>query len=128
MSTPQTNSQKMAQAAYQAIRDRNPPKEYVSFAREFPSLVHSCGLAQSVAFAQARSKSKADHHQHQYITDLAAVLKAAGHPEIVSFKALETATRNFQVGPYLRLCRDALLASTWLKRYAEAKEATPCGE
>jgi CRISPR-associated protein Cmr5 len=125
MSAPQTNSQKMAQAAYRAIDKRNPQKEYVSFAREFPSLVHSCGLAQSVAFARARSKSKEDHHQHQYIIDLAAVLKAAGHPEIASREHLEAATRDLQVGPYLRLCRDALLAATWLKRYAEAKGTTP---
>lgn len=109
----QTNSQKMAQAAYQRIRQRNPDSEFVSFARSFPSLVHACGLAQAVAFAKAKKRQ-------QYLDDLAAVLNAAGHPEASSADSLERATREHSVSSYVRLSRNALHAAGWLKRYVEA--------
>ena len=72
-------SQRLAQSAYKQIdaRRQRPEKyrkEYRSFAREFPTLVHQCGLAQAVAFAQAKKD-----HQGDYVSDLAAVLKEVGH-------------------------------------------------
>src|SRR5207237_806230 len=90
-------------------------KEYRSFAREFPTLVHQCGLAQAVAFAQAKKD-----HRLDYVTDLAAVLTTAGYTEIVSAEALAGQTRSLPVTAYVRLSRDALDASVWLKRYVEA--------
>lgn len=113
----QTNSQKMAQAAYQRILQRHPNKEFVSFAREFPSLVHSCGLAQAIAFA----RSKKQHHA-EYLEDLAAVLTAIGHSEADSTDNLQRATRVHPVPSYVRLSRNALQAAGWLKRYVEAAE------
>ena len=115
----QTNSQKMAQAAYASVRKRVDPKEnglpekYASFARSFPSLVHACGLAQAVAFAKAKDRE-------QYLDDLATVLAAAGHPEIAAADKLETQTRNIPVAAYVRLSRNALQAAGWLKRYVDA--------
>lgn len=109
----QTNSQRMAQAAYQRIRERNPNGEFVSFARSFPSLVHACGLTQAVAFAKAK-------HREQYLDDLAAVLSAAGHSGTASADSLARATREHSVSAYVRLSRDALRAAGWLKRYVEA--------
>lgn len=109
----QTNSQKMAQAAYQRIVQRKPGEKFVSFAREFPSLVHSCGLAQAVAFAKAK-------HHEDYLQDLAAVLTTIGHSEARSPDSLEAATRERSVPAYVRLSRNALQAAGWLKRYVEA--------
>jgi CRISPR-associated protein Cmr5 len=115
----QTNSQKMAQAAYASVLrhvdsgDKGTPDKYASFARSFPSLVHACGLAQAVAFAKAK-----DHGQ--YLEDLAAVLNATGHPEAASKDSLERATREHSVPAYVRLSRNALQAASWLKRYVEA--------
>lgn len=111
----QTNSQKMAQTAYRRIAERKPSEKFQSFAREFPSLVHSCGLAQAVAFAKAKAK-----HHKQYLEDLSAVLSAIGHAEAASPDALERATREDSVLAYVRLSRDALHAASWLKRYVEA--------
>lgn len=112
-----TNSQKMAQAAYMAVRKRVDgtalPEKYASFARSFPSLVHSCGLAQAIAFAKAK-----DHGQ--YLEDLAGVLKKIGHDESSSTEDLERATRESPVMAYVRLSRNALQAAGWLKRYVEA--------
>jgi len=111
----QMTSQKMAREAYNRITNRRPSKEYTSFAREFPTLVHTCGLAQAVAFAMAKGG-----HQKDYVDDIAAVLSAAGHQEITDAEKLGNQTRDLPVIPYLRLSRNALAAAVWLKRYAEA--------
>ena len=109
------HSQKMAQAAYQRIegRRRSSDREFISFARSFPSLVHACGLAQAVAFAQAKRRQ-------EYLEDLAAVLGAAGHAEAASPDHLAQAAREHSVLAYVRLSRNALQAANWLKRYVEA--------
>lgn len=110
-----TNSQKMAQAAYQRIKTRAPNQEFASFARSFPALIHACGLAQSVAFGQEKHSD--------YLDDLAVVLAAVGHRETASVEGLARATREQPVAAYVRLSRNALQAAGWLKRYAEAFKA-----
>jgi CRISPR-associated protein Cmr5 len=111
----------MAQKAYSMVEDRlNRTREdqrdkYVGFAREFPSLLHSCGLTQAVAFALA----KEDHHKW-YADDLAAVLNGLGYAKLINQEALAKETREADLALYLRLSRDALTAAVWLKRYAEA--------
>jgi len=110
-----TNSQKMAQAAYERIRARNPDREFTSFARSFPTLVHSCGLAQAIAFAKAKGHAS-------YLEDLAVVLNAIGHEEADTAQRLECATREHAVPAYIRLSRSTLQAAGWMKRYVEAVE------
>lgn len=122
----QTKSQMMAQKAYSMIEDRlNRAREdhrdkYISFAREFPSLIHSCGLAQAVAFALA----KEDHHKG-YADNLAAVLCGIGYAKLTNRDALAKETREADLAAYLRLSRDALTAAVWLKRYVEALDKQP---
>jgi CRISPR-associated protein Cmr5 len=115
--TLQTNSQKMAQTAYAAVSQRLQPgnerDKYVSFSRSFPSLVHSCGLAQAIAFAMAKGHG-------EYLEDLAVVLKAVGHAEAETAERLERATREHAVAAYIRLTRSTLQAAGWMKRYVEA--------
>lgn len=112
-----TLSQRMAQAAFPRVSkkksDQNAFKEYTTVAKKFPALIHTCGLAQAVAFAQAKKEL-------EYLEDLAAVLAAGGHPEITDQDALGQQSREQSLTGYLRLSRDALLAAGWLKRYAEA--------
>lgn len=113
----QTRSQKLAQAAFARIAAHGKPnQEFVSFAKKFPALIHTCGLAQAVAFALAKQ-------QVDYIEDLAAVLKASGHPEVSSAHTLQKQTQELLLSGYLRLSRDTINAASWLKRYIEA--ATP---
>ena len=110
----QTRSQKLAQAAYTRIAKYGKPnKEYVSFAKKFPALIHTCGLAQAVAFALAKKEK-------EYVEDLAAVLKASGHPGANTAEALQKQTHDQPLSGYLRLSRDAINAAAWLKRYVEA--------
>ena len=114
-----TRSQRLAQAAFPRIQDRMRSlrekafDEYRSFVKKFPALIHTCGLAQAVAFALAKQ-------ENDYIEDLAAVLRDSGHPEIASAQTLHERARTQPLSGYLRLSRDAINAASWLKRYVEA--------
>ena len=109
-----TRSQRLAQAAFAQIAQYGKPgKEYASFAKKFPALIHTCGLAQAVAFAQAKK-------EENYLADLAKVLSAAGYSEIAETQALGALAREAKLSAYMRLSRDALNAAGWLKRYVEA--------
>lgn len=114
-----TRSQRLAQAAFKCIaaHTRNgtqkPDKEFVSTVKKFPSLIHTCGLAQAVAFALAKKNE-------EFIGYLAAVLRAVDHAEVTDHKALDLHARSKSLSEYLRLSRDAINAASWLKRYVEA--------
>lgn len=106
-----TRSQKLAQEAYARIEKHGTPRaEFVTFAKKFPALIHTCGLAQAVAFALAKQ-------QCEYVNDLSEVLRAAGH---LTGQKLDEQARTADVAGYLRLSRDAMDAASWLKRYVEA--------
>lgn len=109
-----TRGQRLAQAAHCRIaRYGKPSDEYASFAKKFPALIHTCGLAQAVAFALAKKET-------DYLADLAEVLAASDHTEITTAEQLNHQARNLPVSGYLRLSRDAISAASWLKRYVEA--------
>jgi len=114
-----TRSQRLAKAAFPRVQEchsrltKKQFEEYVRFAKKFPALIHTCGLAQAVAFALAKE-------EHGYVADLTVVLQGAGHAEITESRPLDRHSRETQLGDYLRLSRDALSAATWLKRYVEA--------
>ncbi len=113
----QTKSQRMAQVAYARVAAHAPVSdEYRGFSREFPTLVHTCGLAQAVAFALAKKDTKKPDNgpQYSYAHDLGQVL-GFSNPE-----QLANQTRDANVSDYLHLSRDALAAAVWLKRYVEA--------
>lgn len=115
-----TRSQKLAQEAYPRVQARFPTpvkelskdqKEYRSFAKKFPALIHTCGLAQAVAFADAKKHD-------DYLKDLAAVLFGSSEPALL--QRLHQESRESQLANYMRLSRNALSAASWLKRYVEA--------
>ncbi len=83
--------------------------KYVSFAKRFPSLVHTCGLAQAVAFAHSKAPKA-------YLEDLFYVMDGAT-TDVASFSAK---LRSADLSEYMRLSHSALDAAGWLKRYAEA--------
>lgn len=113
-----TREQLWAQRAYLAIvafekrASKDSAKEYLSFARSFPALIHSCGLAQALAFAQAKATDKSCHDP--FLNDLATVLNQ-GEPEELADKS-----RTCDLSEYLRLSRHTLTAAGWIKRYADA--------
>ncbi len=116
--TIRTRTQRWAEKAFQAVSERrNYPKkdDYASFAKSFPALIHTCGLVQALAFAEAKGKEKENKRGHtlQFLDDLATVL-GFDRDELVK------RSRKEDIVAYLRLSRDALAAAGWLKRYAEA--------
>ncbi|MDI6871122.1 MAG: type III-B CRISPR module-associated protein Cmr5 [Bacillota bacterium] len=82
--------------------------EYLRFAKGFPALVHNSGLCQALAFALAKKR-------RGYAEDLAYTLGLS-----LSAEELLELSRTASAASYLRLSREVLAASSWLKRYAEA--------
>ena len=109
--SPTTRSQQWAQRAFERVSERKgdaKQAEYLTFAKRFPSLIHTCGLAQALAFAQARMHG-------EIVADLASVLDVKGGATVLAERS-----RTVPLGSYLRLSREALAAAGWIKRYAEA--------
>lgn len=128
-------SQRIARSAFERVErrarhDSGKPDEYLSFARSFPTMIHTSGLSQAVAFALAKGIKQAD--KRHLIDDLCHVLHETDcgwqlEPgEITDGKALDCKARNEdKVEAYMRLTRHALQAATWIKRYAEALLTVP---
>lgn len=106
-----TKEQLMAQEAYERVTNRSHEEnfdDYKSFALSFPSLIHSCGLVQAMAFAEAKKKDK-------YIDDLQEVFNTADNAG-----DLQTESREAHVMEYMRITRHAISAASWIKRYCQA--------
>lgn len=107
--TIRTRSQEWAERAYQQVNGKvnyRDKKEYASFAKSFPALIHTCGLVQALAFADAKDRD-------DILEDLASVLGTRQ-------EELLAESRQAGVVTYLRLSREALDAAGWIKRYVEA--------
>ena len=109
-----THEQKMAEAAFECVAKRRekPDKfdDYCSFSSSFPTLIHSCGLAQALSFAAAKGKEN-------YIEDLQAVLDSLGKAGNIAERS-----RKAEIMEYIRISRRAISAAAWIKRYAQAEE------
>ena len=103
-----TREQRMAEIAFQRVKERTGKDagDYLSFANSFPSLVHSCGLVQAVAFAKAKGKA-------EILEDISSVL---GKP----LDELTVQARSKPLAAYMLLSREVLAAAGWVKRYAQA--------
>jgi len=120
----QVRSQRVAQAAFERVSSRvdggavDKLSNYRSFAQAFPTLIHTCGLAQATAFARAKGEE-----QGEVLEDLARVLSQRNgetlHEAAIGQGAQATEAKAALMS-YLKLSRDALFAATWIKRYAEA--------
>lgn len=102
----------MAQEAYARVfaRQGDGFTDYSSFAFSFPSLIHSCGLVQAVAFAKAKGRD-------EYIADLESVFNTVDHTD-----NLAEDSRNAELADYTRISRHALAAASWLKRYCQGMD------
>ena len=108
-----TKEQLMAQEAYERVMTRSNEEdfdEYKSFALSFPSLIHTCGLVQAVAFAEAKEKGG-------YIDDLQKVFDRTDNAG-----DLRARSREAHVMEYMRITRHAISAASWIKRYCQASE------
>lgn len=101
-----------AHACVSAVASQAYASKYRALALSFPIMVLQSGLAQATGFLQAKSS---DNNEYQrYLSDLAGILgKNSG-------KSLHKAVIESRLPDYQQLTRQALDASGWLKRYAQA--------
>lgn len=109
--TRKTKEQAMAEEAFSRVSKRhneNNFDDYETFALSFPTLIHSCGLVQAVAFAAAKDKKN-------FLDDLEAVFKV-----IDGQGNLQKRSREAGIMEYMRISRHALSAASWIKRYCQS--------
>lgn len=110
----QTREQKYAASAYKAVSALTGKKEdkqsYGSMAHKLPVLIHTAGLAQALAFVDARGKTS----QRQLLTDLAGTIGKASKEELLA------SARNAELSEYMHLTQQAMDALLWYKRFAQS--------
>ncbi|MDR0522561.1 MAG: type III-B CRISPR module-associated protein Cmr5 [Planctomycetaceae bacterium] len=110
----QTIDQKLAARAYTEVSKRvksQDAKEYKTFAKQFPALIHTCGLCQAVVFAQSKKGDASSH----VLDDFVQILE----PQNTTDHFVST-TRSLSMLDYTVLSRRAMRAAEWLKRQADA--------
>ena len=113
-----TKEQLMAREAYIRVETRKNEsgfKDYKTFALSFPSLIHSCGLVQAIAFAKKETKGKDTQAKSGYLDDLQKVFDT-----IDNGGDLLERSREAPVMEYMRITRHAINAASWIKRYCQA--------
>jgi len=111
-----THEQKMAEAAFGCVNGRKNTEifdDYCRFSSSFPALIHSCGLAQALSFAEAKNKSYIESYIDDLQTVLDSVEKAGNIAEL---------SRSEGIEDYIRISRRVISAASWIKRYAQALE------
>lgn len=108
-----TRDQKYAAAIHKKVDEfkqkhtKAAQKKYGSMAHKLPVLIRTAGLAQALAFLEARG----DPDQKRLLTDLA---------EVLDKKDLVARSRDAELGEYRRLTGEALAALLWFKRFAQS--------
>lgn len=94
-----------------AIEARSPEYKdrYGSLAHRLPVLIRSAGLAQALAYIEARGKDEGK----QLLVDLASVLDVASSAEFIR------RARESQLTEYMYLTQQSLDALLWFKRFAQ---------
>jgi CRISPR-associated protein Cmr5 len=85
-------------------------RKYGAMAHKLPVLVRTAGLAQALAFVDARG----DEPHHQLLQDLAVTV---GYGDA---KALLNASRDVAFYEYMRLSQKVMAALLWYKRFAQS--------
>lgn len=113
----QTLEQQFAQKIYGQVCKIEPKsqqaKEYGSMAHKLPVLIRQAGLVQALAYVAARGKPGA----RQLLDDLAVTLGIEGDDRR---EQLLARSREAPLIEYMRLSREAIIALTWCKRFAQS--------
>ena len=108
-------TQKYAQAAYPMVVEIQNSAgtletNYRSVALNFPTMIMQSGLAQAIGFLMAKNKE-----EHQKLLSHLAELLGFKSSEELHQEVLKSELKQYQL-----LTRQALDASSWLKRYTQA--------
>lgn len=124
-----TREQFYAKAVFDKIkpfldRPESDKKKYGSLAHKLPILIRTAGLAQALAFVQARNDEKSP--QHQLLRDLADVLRE--NKVLAQNADLVERSREAPFDEYIRLTEASLQALLWFKRFAQSELKVQAGE
>lgn len=98
-----------------ADEDKSWQKKYGAVAHKLPGMILQNGLAQATGFLLA----KGEPEHRAVLDDLTQVMRAAGVTTAVDRDALHQQIIGADLQQTLRLTRQALEASSWLKRYVQ---------
>lgn len=133
----QTRDQRLALAVYERVLalDNEYPREqhkarnqYGSMAHKLPILIRTAGLAQALAFVEARHPHKKDKSippQLRLLRDLERVLR---QHDMLANDDLPATARKVELAEYMRLTQHTLAALLWFKRYAQSVLGVQQGE
>jgi CRISPR-associated protein Cmr5 len=111
-----TRDQQYAMTAYDRVKeweskkDQPSAKSYGSMAHTLPILIRTAGLAQALAFVDAR-KNEA---QKKLLDDLAKTIGQKDKDTLLA-KAI-----TYPLGDYMRLTQQTMAALLWFKRFAQS--------
>lgn len=89
-------------------------KRYGVMAQKLPILVRKAGLAQALAFIDAKATGMNEKPYRQLLIDLAEVIHQPNKDAYLDH------SRNAEMLEYTRLTRQTLLALTWFKRFSQS--------
>jgi CRISPR-associated protein Cmr5 len=108
----ETRDQRFAASAYEMVK--SVPKEqrvkYGSMAHKLPVLIRTAGLAQALAFVEARGQEP-----HKLLLDHLAATMGQGKGADLSERS-----RKAYLPEYMRLTHEAIAALLWYKRFVQS--------
>ena len=120
----QTRDQRLAAAVYQQVFDltqgmlHQDRKKYGAMAHKLPVLVRTAGLAQALAFVDARG-----HEPHKRLLEhLGETMGAGTKNDLLNRSRLAPLTE------YMLLAQEAMAALQWYKRFAQSVLGVEAGE
>lgn len=114
-------SKKYAELAYplvKKVKGTDTEAKYRTLALTFPTMIMQSGLAQAIGFLRAKAtatKKPENEHFHILLNHLIQLVAEKKDVESFQKKILESTITDYQ-----KLTRDAIEASSWLKRYTQA--------
>lgn len=118
----QTRSQKFALSVYERITEYAPGTEKAEkigiLAHQLPILVRKAGLAQALAFADARQGNEGQ----EFLNHLAAVVNQKDRQTLLKF------SREAHFQDYMYLTNEVVTALEWFKRFSVSILNVKAGE
>lgn len=117
----QSRSQRFAEDVFGKVKqvqtDNLDEKKYGAMSHKLPVLIRTAGLAQALAFVEARGAKEIE--AQRLLSDLAAVV---GKPNLAS------CSRTASLREYMFLTQQSLEALLWFKRFAQSVLKVESGE
>jgi len=114
-----TREQRYASTVYELVKnyrlkDKDFRDKYGSMAHKLPVLIRTSGLAQALAFVEARHAK--EDPQYKLLIDLEKTLKEVGQLQNV----LSEQSRTVEFDEYMRLTEACIEALLWFKRFSSS--------